>query len=128
MNEPVRREFEQFTAHVPWHRQSHSYSGKETRHVINNEALEMHHDHHKLILVCGHLADPAGACSECEQLVCEDCLIRCSCMRPIGPCCGRIFESHAGSQLVCQPCHSAFSRKRLLRLLFSPFVEFDDES
>ena len=124
---PVRGEFEQFTAHSPWHKQQTSYSGTETRHVVNNGAIETYREHHQQILTCGHMAPPVGACSECEQLVCEQCLTRCSCMKPIAPCCGRVFESKSGPVMVCPTCHSALSRKRFLQRLLSPFIEFDDE-
>ncbi len=82
---------------------------------------------------CGCLNEPGGFCADCGGgVICVECFCRCShCQRPI---CGRhsttVDDSKSGSLRLCSTCHGTHRRRgrlgRVMRFVFSPFIEFNE--
>lgn len=77
---------------------------------------------------CGHpMTFPLGGqCVECQRLSCLQCFWTCSaCHCPLCKRHGIVTQLAQGTPVtLCANCYSARNRRRLMRLLLSPFVKF----
>lgn len=95
--------------------------------LTENNGISSHITEHERVLPCGCKAPVGGACSQCSAVICGNCLRRCSCGAPLGPCHSCKYVDAFGNVLdLCPKCYVAMKRRRVWRIFFSPFVRFRD--
>jgi len=86
----------------------------------------------KYFLDCGCDGLPGGQCYECSAVVCQKCFGHCTkCSIPL---CGEhsyyLDIAGQGQSRLCRRCRDRIIRQNRLhklgRLLFSPFIQFED--
>ena len=128
MREEYRTECETNVVENPWTGHRIVIDVTETTHYVEGEALRSHTTRIQGARRCACLKPPAGFCAECDMLSCVDCYGRCAeCAKPLCSKCGRTQKSRSGETIrLCSECYGDAARKRLLRGLLKPFVEFQE--
>ncbi|TWU21319.1 hypothetical protein Pla144_47290 [Bythopirellula polymerisocia] len=93
--------------------------------LTENNGTSSHVTECEQVLPCGCKAPTGGACSQCSAVVCSNCLRRCLCGAPLGPCHAKKYVDAVGNIFdLCPKCFVAARRRRLWHFFLSPFVRF----
>lgn len=133
MATPIRGIRDEQIAQNRWNGAEQKFRQEDVTHVVGDAGeIISTTTGRQTACLCGCLRPPGGFCL-CGGLVCVDCLRRCRCGKPLGPCCAVLVEQPSGHTLcLCKPCSESTARKRRLRqvgrLLLSPFIKFEKQN
>lgn len=130
---PIRRTQKLEKVGIAWSDEERPVSHEDIAHILSNEgspdSVEVTI---RNALDCGCLKPPAGCCSSCGGIACENCYGFCkACKRPLCPAHSFFVEGETGGEIrLCASCHEVGGHNNVLgklgRALFRPFIDMDD--
>lgn len=128
MDEPIQSDRERRVVSNAWNDLETEVGRQDKAHFLTeNDGIRSLTTDHQIALSCGCVAEPGGACSQCFGVVCVNCLRRCSCGAPLGPCHARASYDAQGNIIhSCPTCHTALKNHRSRRSFLSFFIRFRD--
>ena len=128
MDEQIRSEHIRHVVSNSWISSETEVGRQDKAHFLNeHDGISSHITENQVALSCGCVADATvgGVCSQCFGAVCRNCLRRCWCGAPLGPCHAQMsFDARGNVIHSCPACYAALKRRQALRTLLSPFVRF----